>query len=99
MTCDTSTPLLIAAVADLHVADAKAGGDEHENCDNDKTRHSNPDGRGFSDNGEGSFRHGHGGKRLEIMNDADLLKQRRQEKVEPLPAIKDERGNDWIAEK
>jgi len=32
------------------------------------------------------------------VDDADLLQEGRQQKVEPLPAIKHDRGNDWVPE-
>ena len=31
------------------------------------------------------------------MDDADLFQEWRQQKIDPLPTIKDQRGNDWIA--
>src|SRR6185503_14915191 len=75
------------------------GEDQYQNRYQQHTRDRDPCGGGFSDNREWTLRNRHGHERVEIVNNANLFQQRRQQEVEPLPKIKHHRRNNRITNK
>src|SRR6185295_12066738 len=92
-------PPSLTAVADFHAANSIARHDQDQRRYNDKTWHRNPGGSWFSNHCKGALRNRHRRERVEVMDDAYLFQQWRHQKVEPLPKIKNDGRDDWIAEK
>src|SRR5829696_6641976 len=88
---------LVAAVTNFHVADAIGSEDEDDDRYHQHAGNRDICGRWIRHHRERAFRDRYRHERVEIVNHADFFQQRRQEEVKPLPTVKQERRNDWVA--
>src|SRR3979411_1922488 len=88
----------VAAVANLHVADATAREKQYQSGYDYKTRHSDPGRRRQRGHCKRPFVNRHWRQRVEIVDHTDFFQYRWHEKVGPLPKVQYDRGNNRITE-